>query len=344
VNATRVPEHAIAEDAIADDAVALLLCDPSPALRYRVLDELLHVPRDDPEAADLDARRRAMPDLRELLAVQTDDLKELAFTLCRLAYLRVDRRHPGVRRIAERIFDCQVADGSFRLSAFMRGERPSPYSTIPLQVSLPLRGLAAAGYATDPRAERAYEWLLAQRIDDGAWPLGVASGQPGYIAGYRKLPGSKGCRVNTQAAIACLVLHPQRRHSDETRRALDLLLQRETRDEWALGTEVARLVGVEPVEGFVTFYARFDLAYLLELASRAGTSIEDARVRDLVGFLLERRGPGGLWEHPAHPELSRWLTLDILLSLHRLEAADAGWVGVAPRVPFRAYPKRRRRF
>jgi hypothetical protein len=324
------------------DPTGLLLADPSPALRARVLMELMDVPRDDPEAADLVARGRRLPEVRELLAIDTDDLKALAWALCRLAYLRVDRRHAGVRRLAERIFARQVDDGSFPLAAFTPGERPSRYSMIPLQVSLPLRGLAAAGYATDPRAERAYEWLLAQRLEDGAWPLGEASGQPGYIAGYRKLPGSHGCRVNTEAAIACLVLHPQRARSEATRRALDLLLQRETRDEWALGTEVARLVGVEPAEGFVTFYARFDLAFLLELASRAGASVEDARVAELVDFMLERRGPAGLWEHPTHPELSRWLTFDLLLSLRRLGSGD--WVGAAPRVPFRAYPKRRRRY
>jgi hypothetical protein len=325
----------------APDATALLLADPSPALRYRVLTELMDVPRDDAEAADLDRRRRRLPGIRELLDTETVDLKALSWALCRLAYLRVDRRHPGVRRLAERVFARQLPDGSFPLSAFTPGERPSRYSMIPLQVSLPLRGLAAAGYATDPRAERAYDWLLAQRLEDGAWPLGEASGQPGYIAGYRKLPGSAGCRVNTEAAVACLVLHPRRRLAEATRRALDLLLQRETRDEWALGTEVARLVGVEPAEGFVTFYARFDLAFVLELASRAGASAEDARLAGLVDFLRARRGPAGLWEHPSHPELARWLTFDILVSLRRLDAGD--WVGVAPRVPFRAYRPRLRR-
>ena len=154
-------------------------------------------------------------------------------------------------------------------------------------------------------------------------------------------PGSKGCRANTEAAIACLVHHPDRRRSEETRRALDLLLQRETRDEWALGTEVAKLVGVEPPAGFLTFYARFDLAFVLELASRAGASAADERVADLVAFLAERRGPAGLWEHPSHPELTRWLTFDLLLSLRRLD--DGDWIGVAPRVPFRAYPARPRR-
>jgi hypothetical protein len=207
---------------------------------------------------------------------------------------------------------------------------------VPLQTSLPLRGLAAAGYAGDPRAERAYDWLLAQRLPDGAWPLGTAAGQPGYIAGYRRLPGSAGCRVNTEAAIAALVVHPQRRTSDATRLALDLLLQRETRDEWALGSEVARLTGTEPATGFITFYARFDLAFVLELASWAGASADDERVADLAAFLLALRGDNGLWEHPTHPELGRWLTFELLGSLRRI--AGGAWAGTAPRIPFHPVP------
>jgi hypothetical protein len=255
---------------IRDETPILLLADPSPVLRYRVLTELLDAPADDPEVADLAVRRRSDAAVAGLLAAADgarapgrdadDDLRELAWRLCRLAHAGFGRGEPAVDEAAERLFDRQAADGSWPIRAFRRGGADSVYETIPLQVSLPLRGLAAAGYATDPRAERAYEWLLAQRLPDGAWPLGSAAGQPGYIAGYRRLPGSTGCRVNTEAAIAALVLHPERRTSDAARRALDLLLQRETRDEWALGSEVARLVGAEPATGFVTFYARFDLA------------------------------------------------------------------------------------
>lgn len=115
--------------------------------------------------------------------------------------------------------------------------------------------------------------------------------------------------------------------------ALDLLLQRETRDEWALGTEVARLTATDSVPGFITSYARFDLAFVLELASRIGASGDDPRVRDLVAFLTGRRGRAGLWGHPERPDLSRWLTFDILLSLRRLETGN--WTGGAPRLPFR---------
>jgi hypothetical protein len=318
------------------DVEILLLADPSPALRRRVLTELLDVADGDPEVGGLTARLEREPVLDE----RPSDLRGLGFHLCRLAYAGFGPKHPRVREFAEEIFAYQEPDGSFPLSAFKSGDRV--YSMMPLQTALPLRGLAAAGYAEDPRAERAYEWLLAQRLDDGAWPVGVASGQKGYIAGYRRLPGSAGCRANTTGALAALAFHPERARSEAARIPLDLLLQRETRDEWALGWEVARLTGLEAPTGFVTFYARFDLAFVLELAARCGAARDDARVGDLVEFLLDLRGENGLWQHPAYPELARWLTFDLLRSLRRLEGGD--WVGLAARTPFRAFPKRRRRY
>lgn len=314
------------------DVELLLLSEPSPALRRRVLTELLDASDDDAEVRELTTLVHRDPSLDE----RPTDLRRAAFQLCRLAYAGIGRDHPRVRELAEDVFAGQRADGSFPLP------REGMYSTMPLQTALPLRGLAAAGYAEDPRAERAYEWLLDQRLDDGAWPVGVAHGQKGYIAGYRRLPGSPGCRANTTGALAALALHPTRAGSEAARRPLDLLLQRETRDEWAIGSEVARLAGLEPPTGFITFYARFDLAFLLELAGRCGAARDDPRVDDLVDFLLGLRGDNGLWQHPVHPELSRWLTFDILRSLRRLEGGD--WIGLAPRTEFRAYAKRRRRY
>jgi hypothetical protein len=318
------------------DVEILLLADPSPALRRRVLTELLDVPASDPEVVELTAQLDRQPVLDE----RPRDLRGLTFQLCRLAYAGIGREHPRVRELAEAVFEHQKADGSFPLSAFSAGDRV--YSMMPLQTALPLRGLAAAGYAEDSRAERAYEWLLAQRLDDGAWPVGVASGQKGYIAGYRRLPGSPGCRANTTGALAALAFHPKRAESEVARIALDLLLQRETRDDWTLGWEVARLTGIEAPAGFLTFYARFDLAFVLELAARCGAAPDDVRVGGMVEFLLSLRGENGLWRHPTYPELARWLTFDILVNLRRLGGGE--WVGLAPRTAFRAYPKRRRRY
>jgi hypothetical protein len=324
-----------------NETLALLLCDSSPALRLRVLTELADAAPDDPEVVDLGPRRRSSAQVEQLLATASTDLRDLSWTLCRLAYLGLDSTEPDVAKIAERLFARQSTTGSFPLSGFSQTKGESRYSMMPLQVAVPLRGLAAVGYATDPRAERAFAWLLDQRLDDEAWPVGVASGQPGYIAGYRRLPGSKGCRVTTEAALACLALHPELRRSDAARTALDLLLQRETRDEWALGSEVARLTGVDPVPGFITSYARFDLAFVLEIASRMGASAADPRIADLASFLERLQGPSGLWEHPERPELTRWLTFDILASMRRLERGD--WAGGAPRLPFRPRVGDRRR-
>ena len=321
-----------------DDAAILLLADPSPLLRRRALIELLDVPPDDAEVAELTDTVSADPEL-DRLAGERDDLRAMSFNLCRLGYAGLHRADARIVNLAEAVFSHQQEDGSFPLRAFA-GPR-SRYDTIPLQTALPLRGLAAAGYGEDSRAEGAYEWLLAQRLDDGSWPTARAAGQTGYVAGYRRLPASAGCRANTTGALACLALHPTRARSDAARTALDLLLQRETRDEWALGSEVGRLTGVEPPSGFITFYARFDLAFLLELAARVGTAIDDDRVAGLLDFLQARRRTSGLWEHPSHPELSRWLTFDILLSVRRLVGGD--WVGTAFRTRFRAYPRRKRR-
>jgi hypothetical protein len=218
------------------------------------------------------------------------------------------------------------------------------YSMIPLQTALPLRGLVACGYATDTRAERAYEWLLAQRLPDGAWPTGIASGNYGYVAGYRRLAHSRwGCRSNTTGALLCLAHHPVRRHDPAARRALDLLLGRETREAQALGYEVARLIGVEPLRGFLTFYARFDLALMLALCWRVGVSREDPRVDELVRFVEELQGPYGLWDYAPKPQASRWLSFDLLRSLSRLDV-EGGWIGLEPRTPFQPYPARRRRY
>jgi hypothetical protein len=250
-----------------------------------------------------------------------------AFALRRLGYWGFDGSHPAVRRGAEYLFNQQHSDGSWPLmeeAALIDGnselQANERYSMIPLQTAFPLRGLAACGYATDPRAERAYDWLLAQRLDDGAWPTGIAAGVYGYVAGYRKLLGSRwGCRSNTTGALICLAFHPERCTSDPARRALDLLLGQERRELISLGLEVARLVGAEPPHGFFTYFARFDLALLVDLCGRVGISRHEPRLSDLLGFIHSLQGEYGLWESEEWPQASRWLTFDLLRSLYRLK-------------------------
>jgi hypothetical protein len=110
-----------------------------------------------------------------------------------------------------------------------------------------------------------------------------------------------------------------------------------------LGFEVARLIGVEEARGTLTYFARHDLALLLDLCWRVGASTEDERVAATVQFVRQEQGPFGLWDYRPRPQASRWVTFDILRSLSHLDQA-MDWVSLEPRTPFQAYRKRTRRY
>ena len=337
----------------------LLLADPSPCLRWLVLHELLGRPEDDPEVRELADLREADPLVAPLLAAQEADgawrRGDLAWqggaqrmtmlALMRLGHLGFGPEYPAVARGAAYLFSCRRDDGAWGPPrSTQESEDNEGYSMVPLQTALPLRALAMCGYADDPRAERAYQWLLARRLEDGAWPTGIAGGGTyGYVAGYRKMPHSRwGCRSNTTGVLLCLAHHPERRTGPEARRALDLLLGRETREVSSLGFEVSRLIGATPTRGVMTYYARFDLAQVLDLAWRIGANLDDDRVADIVTFVQELQGEYGLWDIDP-PQASRWVTFDLLRSLSRLDRTG-DFVTYEPRTPFQTYPKRPRRY
>ena len=339
--------------------VALLLADASPCLRWLTFRELLGRDQSDPEVRELSALRREDPLVRDLISPQEPDgswktidslsrrgvIPTTSLALARLGYLGFDSAFPSVRRGAGYLFERQLDDGSWPLPVDREDtESREGYSMMPLQTALPLHGLASCGYATDPRAERAYAWLLDQRLPDGAWPTGLAAGNPGYVAGYRRIAHSRwGCRSNTTGSLTCFALHPTRRHSVETRRALDLLLGCETRERHSLGHDIARLIGADRARGFLTYFARSDPARVLDLCWRIGAAADDPRVSEIVSFVLGLTGPHGLWTYGPAPQASRWITFGLLRSLSGLDAST-DWVSTEPRTPFRAYPSIPKRF
>lgn len=187
----------------------LLLADPSPCLRRLVLAELMGRGDDDPEVRELAALSDDDPLVAELVALQEDDgswdptrlpgnapggrVQCTAQALTRLGYLGLGPDYPAVTRGAAYLLVRQREDGAWPLARERdegEDEGREGYSMMPLQTALPLRGLAACGYAGDPRAERAYDWLLARRLPDGAWPTGIAGGgaEPsrGFITYYAR--------------------------------------------------------------------------------------------------------------------------------------------------------------
>lgn len=361
--ATRRSRRAAApvRDSGADPRV--LLADPSACLRSLVLRRLLHRPAEDPEVLELSPLRPRDPVAARVLDLQRGDgswmspgesrysqgsLAATSVALSRLGFLGFSRGDPPVKRAAAWLYGMQRKDGSWPLGD-VDDEEGRHYSMMPLQTALPLEALARAGFAEDPRSEKAYEWLLAQRLPDGAWPTGLASGVHGYVAGYRRMAHSLwGCRSNSTASLLCLAHHPVRRRSREALLALDHLLGRETRERTTLGYEAARLAGFEEARGFITFHAVHDPAVLLELAARCGAAVEDGRVADLAAFIEARRGPFGAWDYAADPRASAWVSYAAWTALELLrENAEAGGPApgpAMPRTPFRAYPKGRRRY
>lgn len=339
---------------------ALLLADPSPSLRLLVLRDLLGRPDDDPEVRELVVLRDREPALQNLLARQDGDgawptpdggadpwlgIYSTAQAMLHLGYVGLAPGHPASQRAADYLFARQCDDGAWPLPR-TKAERDlrEPYSLIPLQTGLPLRALAAAGYGSDPRAEKAFEWLLAQQLPDGSWPSGTKGGQNVFPAGYRRLAQSRfGCRTNTTFAVSALAHHPTRRTGPAARRGLDLLLAQGSLQAQPLGHQVARTVGLERASGFFTYFARPDAALLLDLCWRIGASREDARVAEMVDFVQGLQGPYGLWEFPTQPEAARWISFDLLRSLGRV-AQETDWLGTDPPLPFQPYPKRDRRY
>ncbi len=342
--------------------IPLLLADPSPSLRLLVLRDLLNRSEDDEEILELTALQEEDPSIQKFLSLQNEDgswrggegggilgqIRLTAQALMGLGYFGLNAEHSAVKKGAEFIFAQQRKDGSWSLvtpGALLDGAaRDIKYHMIPLQTALPLLGLAWAGYAADPRAEVAYNWLLNEELPQGGWPSGRHYEKYIFAAGYRRLAHSKyGCRTNTTAAMSALALHPKRRMSQPAQRGLDLLLAHETRQTHTLGFEVARIIGAERPRGGFTYFRRYDVAQILDLCWRIGASLEDERVADNVRFVKELQGSHGLWEYRRHPEVSRWITFDLLRSLSRLDK-ESDWLSIEPRTPFQPYPKKPRRF
>ncbi|MCJ7622112.1 MAG: hypothetical protein MUO76_01320, partial [Anaerolineaceae bacterium] len=101
--------------------------------------------------------------------------------------------------------------------------------------------------------------------------------------------------------------------------------------------------GLEPASGYLTFFARFDLALVLDLCWRVGASKADERVNDLAAYIQGLQGAYGLWGYARQPQASRWVTFDLLRSLSRLDE-EGDWISLEPRTPFRAYTREKRRF
>jgi hypothetical protein len=341
--------------------IPLLLTDPSPCLRSLVLTELLGYSEEEEEVLELTELRELDPLVTTLIKLQkpngswdsfdlsrvssSANLQITSMVLQRLGYLGFDSSCLVVQKGAEYLFSKQQEDGSWPIPGKKDlTDEEYGYQMMPIQTAIPLLGIAMCGYSTDNRSENAFEWLMQQRLKDGAWPVGLSAGNYGGIAGYRRLAHSRwGCRSNTTAVLNCLAYHPKRSKSVAAKRALDLILGTDSKSRTNLGFMIARIIGLEKSIGLITFMAKFDIAHILNLCWRVGASQNDDRISNLIDFIKIEQGEYGLWENLLYPQITRWLTFDLLRSLLKIEDSQE-WISFEPKTPFRAYSEKIKRF
>jgi squalene cyclase len=341
--------------------IPLLLTDPSPCLRYLVLTKLLDYSENEEEVQELSEMRELDPLVKNLCKLQRSNgswesidltrvtssanLQITSIVLQRLGYLGFNSSFSVVQKGAEFLFSKQEEDGSWPLPGKKDlTDEEYGYQMMPVQTAIPLLGLLMCGYSNDKRIDKAFSWILQHRLKDGAWPVGLSAGNYGGIAGYRRLAHSRwGCRSSTTAVLSCLSYHPKFSKSEEAKRALDLVLGTDSKLRTNLGFMVARIIGLEKSIGQITYMAKFDIAHILDLCQRVGATQDDDRISDLIEFVKNEQGEYGLWENPRYPQVTRWLTFDLLRTLTKIEH-NKDWISFEPKTPFKAYFEKIKRF
>jgi hypothetical protein len=148
---------------------ALLLADPSPCLRKLVLTQILGRAEDHAEVQEIRGQCEGDTLVAGLVANQKPNgswsvrqsygasaggsFLATSYALSRLGYLGFGPDFAPVRKGAEYLFSKQRRDGSWPIPQ-RAVEEQGRYSMVPLQTALPLRGLAASGYARGFLTER----------------------------------------------------------------------------------------------------------------------------------------------------------------------------------------------
>ena len=135
----------------------------------------------------------------------------------KLAEYGLSKAHPGVARAAELLFASQANDGG--IADLALGETPDSRSRA---VAVHFQGWALAslcrtGYDTDPRVERGFRFLLANRQADGGWAW------RGVRTDSAARPSS---HLVTGMALRAFAASQTRKTSREARRAAELLATR----------------------------------------------------------------------------------------------------------------------
>lgn len=221
----------------------------------------------------------------------------------------VTRKHPSIQRAAEFLFSRQTAQGDFR-GIYGRQYTPN-YSAAILEL------LVKAGYERDARAEKAFQWLLSMRQNDGGWAIPIRTVAVGLTHAVMQSPtiepdkSKPSSHMATGVVLRAFAAHSTYRKSKDARVAGELLAsQLFKRDRY-------------PDRADVSYWTKFtfpfwftDLLSALDSLSRLGFTAQHSQIRKGLDWLVSRQQPSGLWDvqrlkHSSH-------TLSIALAICRV--------------------------
>lgn len=306
-------------------SIPLLLTSPSSHLRLLVLKNLMGKDSNDHEVKELVKLAGKDKIITDILQMQNEDgsfrtdtitatgsiLQATSIALVKLGFLGFSFNDLPVYKAAEFLMNSQGKDGGWKLE--IANDEEGNYDMVPLQTAFPLLGLAAVGLCKHKLAEKGYEWLLTKQLKDGAWPTGTASGNYGYVAKYRKLENSQfGCRSNTTCALLAFSYHPGYIKNKNMELALNHILENQKFERHNFGFNLARLINIEPSQGYFTYFAQNDVLLSYTLIKRFKINEKESKVAKILDFVNSLKNPVGLWEYINNPMVNHWLTYYIL--------------------------------
>ncbi len=209
--------------------------------------------------------------------------------------------HPALAAAAEFVFSCQTEEGD------IRGMLANQY--MPYYVGMLLQLLIEAGYGKDPRVERAMQWLLAARQEDGGWAAAVLTGKLSRAEANRltsehadplPLDSTQPFSHNiTGMVLRAFAAHARHRRSAAARQAARLLASRFFQSDVYSSYRDA--------DYWVRFQYPFwwnHLVAALDSISRIGIPPDEEHVARGLRWLVRKQRADGLWD-VAHGKMRR---------------------------------------
>jgi len=311
-----VAEGTIAESApwlgvLRADPLPWLLGADTPAVRHAALRDLVGLPPDDPEVAEVRAAAMAAAPIAAILAAQHPDgywekpgagyatkYRGTVWQLVFLDQLGADPSDERIQRACAYLLEHSIAaTGGFGASGRLEGA-PPPSAVIHCLNGNLLRAVIGFGWVDDPRVQRAAEWE-ARAITGEGMERWYASGTcgPGFAcAANDRLPCGWGA---VKAALGLARIPPARR-TPLVERAIagsaSFLLSRDpARADYPMGWGNTRPNGSWYRLGFPSGYVT-DVLQVLEALCELGHA-GDPRLGRAVEWLLSKQDGSGRWRN-----------------------------------------------